>query len=236
MRNLFTTVKAVVTTRQAAEYYGLKVSRNGMTCCPFHDDRHPSMKVDERFYCFGCHETGDVIDFTARIFGLTAYEAAQKLACDFHIDPNTPAPAAASPLRRQQARQRDVEAHCIRVLVDYEYLLKRQKEQFAPSITDESWDERFMNACDALPLVGYHLDCLYSPDPELRKETAEDLTRDGTIQRMEDELRLEKNEVRQRRTSDSDCLQSPSEASERRSRLMAGKEVSGHGTDPARAA
>ena len=236
MRNLFTTVKAAVATRQAAEYYGLKVSRNGMTCCPFHDDRHPSMKVDERYYCFGCHETGDVIDFTARLFGLTAYEAAQKLACDFHIDPNTPAPSAASPLRRQLARQRDVEAHCIRVLVDYECLLKRQKEQFAPTITDETWDERFIKACDTLPLVGYHLGCLYSPDPELRKETAEDLTRDGTIQRMEDELRLEKNEVRQRRTSDSDCLQSPSEASERRSRLMAGKEVSSHGTDPARAA
>lgn len=65
---------------------------------------------------------------------------------------------------------------------------------------------------------------------------AEELTRDGTIARMEDELRQETKEVRQRRTSDSDCLQSPSEASERRSRLMAGKEVSGHGTDPARAA
>ena len=206
MRNLFTTVKAAVTTRQAAEYYGLKVNRNGMTCCPFHDDRHPSMKVDERYYCFGCHETGDVIDFTARLFGLTAYEAAQKLACDFHIDPNTPAPAAVSPLRGQLSRQRDVEAHCIRVLVDYECLLKRQKEQFAPSITDETWDERFIKACDALPLVGYHLDCLYSPDPELRKETAEDLTRDGTIRRMEDELRQET------------------------------REVSGHGTDPARAA
>ena len=236
MRNLFTTVKSAVTTRQAAEYYGLKVSRNGMTCCPFHDDRHPSMKVDERYYCFGCHETGDVIDFTARLFGLTAYEAAQKLACDFHIDPNNPAPAAASPLRRQLARQRDVEAHCIRVLVDYECLLKQQKEQFAPSITDESWDGRYMKACDALPLVGYHLDCLYSPDPDTRREAAEELTRDGTIARMEDELRQGTKEVRQRRTSDSDCLQSPSEASERRSRLMAGKEVSGHGTDPARAA
>ena len=202
MRNLFTTVKAAVTTRQAAEYYGLKVNRNGMTCCPFHDDRHPSMKVDERFYCFGCHETGDVIDFTARLFGLTAYEAAQKLACDFHIDPNTPAPAAVSSPRRQW----DIEAHCIRVLMEYECLLKRQKEQFAPSITDETWDERFIKACDALPLVGYHLDCLYSPDPELRKETAEDLTRDGTIRRMEDELRQET------------------------------REVSGHGTDPARAA
>ena len=77
MKNIFTTVKAAVTTKQAAEYYGLKVSRNGMTCCPFHEDRHPSMKVDERYYCFGCHETGDVIDFTAKLFGLTPYKAAK---------------------------------------------------------------------------------------------------------------------------------------------------------------
>ena len=35
MKNIFTTVKAAVTAKQAAEYYGLKVSRNGMTCCPF---------------------------------------------------------------------------------------------------------------------------------------------------------------------------------------------------------
>ena len=195
MRNLFTTVKAAVTTRQAAEHYGLKVSRTGMTCCPFHDDRHPSMKVDERYYCFGCHETGDVIDFTARLFGLTAYEAAQKLACDFHIDPNTPAPAAASSLRRQLVRQRDIEAHCVRVLVDYERFLKRQKERFAPFITDETWDDRFVKACHALPIIGYHLDCLYSPDPDMRRETAEDLTRDGTIRRMDNELHQEEKEV-----------------------------------------
>lgn len=46
--NLFPLVKAAVTTRQAAERYGLKVSRNGMTCCPFHQDKTPSMKVDGR--------------------------------------------------------------------------------------------------------------------------------------------------------------------------------------------
>ena len=42
--DIFMTVKAAVTVRQAAEHYGLQVSRNGMTFCPFHDDRHPSMK------------------------------------------------------------------------------------------------------------------------------------------------------------------------------------------------
>lgn len=83
--NIFTDVKAVVTTRQAAVFYGLKVSTNGMTCCPFHPDKHPSMKVDERYYCFGCHQTGDVIHFVASLFHLGQYEAAMKLANDFHI-------------------------------------------------------------------------------------------------------------------------------------------------------
>ena len=66
--NLFETVKAAVTVRLAAEHYGLKVERGGMVRCPFHDDRHPSMKLNESyFYCFGCGATGDVIDFVARL-------------------------------------------------------------------------------------------------------------------------------------------------------------------------
>ena len=82
--DIFTTVKAAVTVRQAAEHYGLQGSRNSMVCCPFHDDRHPSMKLNERyFYCFGCGATGDVIDLVARLFDLSSYEAAKKLAHDF---------------------------------------------------------------------------------------------------------------------------------------------------------
>ena len=92
--NLFETVKSAVTVKQAAEHYGCKVNRGDMICCPFHDDRHPSMKLNrDYFYCFGCGATGDVIDFVARLFGLSSYEAAKKLAYDFGIDPDKP-PAA----------------------------------------------------------------------------------------------------------------------------------------------
>ena len=47
--NVFEVVKQSVTTRQAAEHYGIRVGRNGMCVCPFHDDKNPSMKVDRRF-------------------------------------------------------------------------------------------------------------------------------------------------------------------------------------------
>ena len=86
--NQFESVKAAVPLRQAAETYGLSVSRNGMTCCPFHEDRHPSLKLNkDYFYCFGCHASGDVIDFTGRLFGISLKDAAEKLAEDFGINP-----------------------------------------------------------------------------------------------------------------------------------------------------
>jgi len=81
--NVFEAVKENVTARQAAEMYGIRVNRNGMACCPFHDDKHPSMKVDKRFHCFGCQADGDVIDFAARLYGLNNLGAAVKLASDF---------------------------------------------------------------------------------------------------------------------------------------------------------
>lgn len=88
--NVFEAVKeTTVTTRQAAEAYGIPVRRNGMCLCPFHNDKNPSMKVDQRFHCFGCQADGDVIDFTAKLFGLSVKEAALKLAADFGVSYDT---------------------------------------------------------------------------------------------------------------------------------------------------
>lgn len=52
-------------------------------CCPFHGDKHPSMKVDSRFHCFACQADGDVIDFVGRLFQLSPYKAVEKLKNDF---------------------------------------------------------------------------------------------------------------------------------------------------------
>lgn len=116
--NMFETVKSAVTMKQAAEHYGCKVNRGDMICCPFHDDRHPSMKLNrDYFYCFGCGATGDVIDFVARLFGLSSYEAAKKLAYDFGIDPDKPPAAMALKKPYPLARAfRNNEMHCQRVL------------------------------------------------------------------------------------------------------------------------
>lgn len=89
--NIFSEVKEQLTTRQVAESYGLRIRKNGVACCPFHDDRHPSMKVDKNYHCFACGVGGDVIDYTARMYGLSQYNAAKKLVEDFGLHVQTEA-------------------------------------------------------------------------------------------------------------------------------------------------
>ena len=152
MSLLFTQVKSQVTTRQAAERYGVPVNRSGMAYCPFHDDRHPSMKIDERFYCFGCHTTGDVIDFTAKLFDLSLYDAAKKLANDFNIQPLPPGQSAPIPKLPAAVIERKEEQSVLKILIEYEQLLEKWKEEFVPSDpTDENLDDRFVHAVHHLP-------------------------------------------------------------------------------------
>ena len=71
--NIFQKVKERVTARQVAEKYGLKVRQNGMVCCPFHNDKHPSMKIDRNYYCFACGSKVDAVNYVAILFGLSQF-------------------------------------------------------------------------------------------------------------------------------------------------------------------
>ena len=194
----FELIKQVVLVPEAAAYYGLQVNRNGMACCPFHDDRHPSMKLNrDYFYCFGCGATGDVIDFVARLFGLSSYEAAKKLAYDFGIDPDKP-PAAAA-LRKPKyplakAFQKE-ELHCQRILYDYLHLLERWKMQYAPKTPEDTLDDRFVEACQMLGYIEDLTDILTFAELEGRVKTVDMLQKNGMINRLEERLKRTEKEV-----------------------------------------
>ena len=196
--NLFESVKAAATVRQAAEHYGLKIGQGNMVCCPFHADRTPSMKLNEDyFYCFGCGAHGDVIDLVARLFNLSSYDAAKKLAYDFGIDPDKP-PAAAA-LRKPKyplakAFQRE-ELHCQRVLCDYLHLLERWKVQCAPKAPDDTIDDRFVEACQMLDYIEDLADILTFAELEVRVKTVDMLQKDGMIDRLEERLKRTEKEV-----------------------------------------
>lgn len=187
--NVFETIKTAVTVRQAAELYGLQADRSGMCRCPFHEDRHPSLKLNEDyFYCFGCGAHGDVIDFVARLFDLSSYEAAQKLAWDFGIDPDKPPASALAKPKHSK------EVHCQRVLQDYLNILKDWKVRYAPSGPEGDMDDRFVEACQMLDQVEYLSEILTHASADIRTKAVERLCRDGMMEWMEERVERFKKE------------------------------------------
>ena len=174
--NVFEAVKQSVSTREAAAFYGIEVKRNGMACCPFHDDKNPSMKVDQRFHCFGCGADGDVIDFTAKLFDLSPKEAAEKLAQDFGLIYDSQAPPRRRYVRQKTEAQkfREDRQQCYRVLSDYYYLLKKWEADNSPRTPEEKPHPRFVEAIHKKIYVEYLLDLfLYESEEEQKAWIAE---------------------------------------------------------------
>ena len=170
--NLFETVKQSVTVREAAQMYGVEANRNDMACCPFHDDKHPSMKLNEEyFYCFGCGATGDVIDFTARLYNLSPKEAAEKLAQDFGLAYDSQAPPRRRYIRQKTEGQkfREDRDHAFRVLADYYHLLRKWETDYSPKTPEENPHPRFMEAIQRKDYMGYLLDFFLENSPEEQK-------------------------------------------------------------------
>ena len=196
---IYETIKAAISVMQAAEHYGLKVNRNGMACCPFHNDRHPSLKLNEEyFFCFGCGAKGDVIDFVARLFDLSSYEAVQKLAADFGLDPKPPTVAALPKPKHPCIRQfREDEMLCFRALTDYLHLLEDWKVRYAPKTPDDALDDRFVEACQMLDYIEYLADILTVGDLEERVSVVDELMKDDRITFLQDYTTRKKKEVAQ---------------------------------------
>ena len=170
--NVFEVVKQTVTTRQAAEMYGIRVNRHGMAVCPFHNDRNPSMKLDKRFHCFACQADGDAVDFVSRLFGLPSKEAAMKLADDFGICYDSRQKPSVRPKIREptpEQRCQQEENRCYKVLTDYFHLLRAWKQQYAPKQPEEEWHPLFVEALQRESYIEYLLDVLLYGTPEEKK-------------------------------------------------------------------
>ena len=180
--SIYEHVKGLVTTREAAEHYGLKVNRNGMARCPFHEDHHPSMKLDERFHCFGCGADGDVVDFTARLFNMSPYYAAEKLAEDFGGVRTVVYPP----------KPRSPEKEIQEVLLEMELLLRKQKRLTAPTDRDAPIPQEYADSCLMYDRVVCQAD-LFSSGTLLEKQSIIDRMSSGTLGRYK--AALQKGEI-----------------------------------------
>lgn len=79
--SILDTINEYVTLKKAGGYY--------KGTCPFHHEKTASFTVSphkEIFYCFGCHVSGDIISFIAKIENCSPKDAAKLLAEKYNID------------------------------------------------------------------------------------------------------------------------------------------------------
>ena len=173
--NIFQEVKERVTAKQVAERYGLKVERNGMACCPFHNDKHPSMKIDQNYYCFASVAKGDAVNYVAVLFGLSQFEAAKKIIEDFSL--GIP---IEQPKRKQNSGFKKIEKvptkeeriqfvqkkidgwarDAANVLLRYLRWMEFWKEFYKPETMEAEWHPLFAEALQNESKISYLVDLL----------------------------------------------------------------------------
>ena len=119
------------------------------------------------------------------------YEAAQRLAADFHLTPDKPPSAAALHAKRVQteAQQlRENERLCFSVLSDYARVLRSWKVQYAPQSPAEAPDKRFVEACHKLDQTECYLDILCAGDSYERAEVVSYLLTDGRLDKLKEKI------------------------------------------------
>lgn len=80
-----------INLRDALEFYGMQFNMKGEALCPFHKEKTPSFRIKGRFWhCFGCNESGELIKFVRRKFGLNYLAALDAICKDFNFNPSTP--------------------------------------------------------------------------------------------------------------------------------------------------
>ena len=151
------------------------------------------MKLNEDyFYCFGCGASGDVIDFTAKLFGISLKDAAQKLAEDFGIIPRPPTKPNIP--KRHAEPCPNLERLCIFVLRDYLRLLRIWRLRYEPATPWEPMNDRFVESCQMEKTVNFFLDALIAGDPARREQVLGLLLKDGSIYELQAYVEKQKKE------------------------------------------
>lgn len=100
----------IVTT---LEREGIELKRTGANYkarCPFHEEKTASFVIfsrNQRYYCFGCHEKGDVIDFIVKYRTTTFREALNYLG----IGDDKPTKKTLESIRKKEENKQYINAY-----------------------------------------------------------------------------------------------------------------------------
>lgn len=164
------TIKDRLTMREVLLHYGYEPNRAKFICCPFHNEKTPSMKIFEKdYHCFGCGSNGDVITFVQQLFSLSFPDSLKKIDLDFNL--NIYGEHTFDELRRSHYKQKQIEAERERkerekeqaeneywAVFDEWKRLDDNKRKYAPKMPDEEWHPLFVEALQKLSYQEYLLD------------------------------------------------------------------------------
>ena len=183
--NLFETVKNNVTATDVVSMAGYKPNRSKMICCPFHNDKYPSMKVDQRYFCFGCGAKGDAIDFVSNYYGLRLKEAAEKIASAFSLSYDNSrysdcvqkaVVAKRNEYQIWEEKKRELFAQLSRL---HEQLRKMKIEYTPKGREDSTWSPLFVLAVKDFTYVDYLYDyCMFEATEDELKGKYEKITKE----------------------------------------------------------
>ena len=156
------------------------------------------MKLDQRYHCFGCGADGDVIDFTAALYGLGKKEAAVQLAQDFELSYEDwkPPGKAKKPKPRQKSPEeqfQEAKNRCFRILADYRHLLRAWRKDYAPHSPEEAFHPRFVEALQKQAQVEYLLDVLLFGETEEKAALITDYGKDVIFNSAEESKVIKEN-------------------------------------------
>jgi len=160
-------IRSSVTAADVARQFGLEVDRHHRCACPFHNGKDKNMRLydgDRGFYCFVCHEGGDVFRLTRELLGgATFAEAAKWLNEEFGLRLDIGKDLAPERLREAQERrkkaQEEQEFRRWKEWAAYELYLtagdllgryEEQRDANTPTDPDEEWNDAF---CEALTMI-----------------------------------------------------------------------------------
>lgn len=169
-------IKDTLDFNTVAAAYGLEFNRMGFARCPFHNEKTASFKIKNHrmAHCFGCGWSGDIIDFTGRLFNLDFKQSMQKLVSDFNLpitlnrkmtlretrDITAAYNAAVAERKRRKQAEEEKQKRYDNLLWVYA-TLDRWKREFKPKSPSDPLDERYVIACKELDGAAYRL-MLYS--------------------------------------------------------------------------
>ena len=183
-------IKQRVSMIEMLQYYGIETNRSNFCRCPFHQEKSASFKAypgTRGFYCYGCNESGSVIDFAMKFFGLSFGDAIKKINEDFSLG----LPIGEKLDRRKQLeinksafeRKRKIEAekkHREQIENDYwaafdEWKrLDDNRRNYAPKSPTEPLHPLFVEALKNIAGAEYNLSCAEIARYEYEKRNSHD--------------------------------------------------------------